>query len=288
MNIKIDIVGTALYFQNKYLIYIDKSGTSSKIKEKDPIYDNRIGFYEMSIFYEETYERAKQLLDNEFLFFGFSDTILILTFCDNPTIIGKLAAKIYCYLLYYRIHSKIFITYGDFGCHDFEKFKTNKNIFICPVYGRTLLKAYELEKTKIEYFGVFIEKQIIENFKLKTKINLNKNLYVGFLDLKFYLAEEEFNDCLKMMEDFLKEENINELKKAILEYPAISKLIDLMEEKGIPYSELEQKCIKPTITRLINEKEAVKNKIKNTYELLVSNKPLQRTALTSAAAEFER
>jgi len=67
--------GTGFSYDKIYAIYIDRLGTSSFIREKDSTYDNRIGFYEMSPLYLESYEVFRSVFGTDFKFFGFSDTI---------------------------------------------------------------------------------------------------------------------------------------------------------------------------------------------------------------------
>jgi len=209
------MIGTSLLYKDCYLIYIDRLGTKFLINEADKIYENRIGFYEMSPLYSDTYEIFKEIFDNEFKFFGFSDTVIAVPSINDLEKIYKSASKAFVRLLGYSIANRIYITYGDFAFHRFEDITIDNDNFICPIYGTTVLNAHEMDEKKIECLGIFVHNSVPDKSNVINNAKFNDKDIGGLIDIEKYLSEEERKDLKSFIEEKIK---VEEVEKSIDDY----------------------------------------------------------------------
>ena len=147
----------------------------------------------MAALYLESHEVLVEVLGNQFKYFGFSDTIIALLETDDVTLIGKAASKVFSALLSFSIASRVFITKGDFSFHRFEPLAERPDTFLCPIYGSTLLDAYELDQLGIKCLGVFAHKGVINQFETMPNVKFQNEAEVGFINLKSYLTDDEIS-----------------------------------------------------------------------------------------------
>lgn len=189
----IDLHSSSLSISQCYLIYVDRLGTTSIIRKDDCLYGNREGFYGMAPLYVEPYEVLVEVLGKQFRYFGFSDTIIAVLETDDVTTIGKAASKVFSVLLSFSIATRVFITKGDFSFHRFEQLAERPDTFLCPIYGSTLLDAYELDKLGMKCLGAFAHKSVINQFETMPNVKFQNEAEVGFINLKSYLTDDEIS-----------------------------------------------------------------------------------------------
>lgn len=147
----------------------------------------------MAPLYIEPYEVLVEVLGKGFKYFGFSDTIIAVSQTDDATTIGKAASKIFAVLLSFSIASRVFITHGDFSFHRFEQLAEREDSFLCPIYGSTLLDAYQMDQLGMKCLGVFAHRNVISQFETMPNVKFSDESEVGFLNLNRYLAEDEIS-----------------------------------------------------------------------------------------------
>ncbi len=147
----------------------------------------------MAPLYVEPYEVLVEVLGKQFKYFGFSDTIIAVSQTDDATVIGKAASKIFSALLSFSIASRVFITKGDFSFHRFEQLAERPDTFLCPIYGSTLLDAYQMDQLGMKCLGAFAHKNVISQFETMQNVKFQDESEVGFLNLNRYLVDDEIS-----------------------------------------------------------------------------------------------
>jgi len=190
------------WYSDCFVIYLDKMGTSDQIRERDDVYDNRKGLYQLGIVYKKSLEIFHDLFSDSFRFFGFSDTVMAVIPYDenNPVstdLIAKTAISLFIELTKMNFPVQIFISRGDFGFNTFEGIIDKSIGAVCPVYGSSLLYATEFDKhwkmVDSNCVGVFIDNSAITDFKIIYRIKVDDGKKeIGIIDFEHYLMPEEF------------------------------------------------------------------------------------------------
>jgi hypothetical protein len=241
------------------MIYVDKMGTSANIREEDILYDNREGLFRMGTFYELAAEVFNNVFGTDnYYFFGFSDAVIAVTEEAKSELVAKAASKLLCKLTENNIPVRIYITRGDFAYHKLQGEVSKTKGQVCPIYGTTLLDAYEMDCSSIRCIGVFLHEKAINDMKIIGKdVVTKKNFNIGLLDLESYLEIEEIEQLKNNVSKKLSVPTIEKLEEVLNNScwgVCNKKLIKLIEEKfPISKEEIEQ------IMRVPFEKE-----IKNT------------------------
>jgi hypothetical protein len=241
---------------NSFVIYVDSLGTKSLIRERDKIYQNRIGFYEMVALYFESYDVFHSVFKNGVIFFGFSDTIIAVPRTNDIDEIAIASSKVFTKLLGYSLATRIYVTYGDFSYHRLEDISDKPDTFVCPVYGSTILDADEMDQSSIRCLGVFVHPTLINEFKIIDDVRFTDGKSAGFLDLNYYLTSKEITDLIEMINASLTIENVGEKSEQLKKEPSIISLIDLLQQHQIPMDEIDR-TINDIFSRINANKKAL-------------------------------
>lgn len=212
---------TLFSYSDTYVIYVDRLGTKSLIREKDEIYNNRIGLYEMSPLYLESHEVFCSVFGDDFKYFAFSDTIVGVPTTKDVNKIAIAASRTFARILDFSIAARIYVTSGDFSFHRFEQLAENPDNFICPIYGSTILDAHEMDELHLKCLGVFIHPAIHAKFNIVDGVRFEDGSPAGFLDLKHYLSCTEIEDLIEAVRDKLAIEDAAEKTRKMKDCPAI-------------------------------------------------------------------
>ena len=259
-------VSSSFSYEDQYLIYIDQLGTSQQIRETDSIYKNKKGLAKLPILYIESHELIKKAFSDNFEFFGFSDTIIALPHCKETITIAKCSCEIFLRLLQFRIFTRVFITKGDFSYHSINEIDSHNKTFLCPIYGSTILDAYEMDSFGFSTLGVFIGKNIKKDFSLNGKAKFSGKIDAGFVNFKSYLSTKDISEISRLINEIIDGpgEYIEAFDKASKKY---SKLFST--ENELIFSEAELKAMCDEVKKQkINERSALLNKLLTLKSLL--------------------
>jgi len=239
--------GTGSSYGNIYVIYIDRLGTGSFIRENDSTYDNRIGFYEMSPLYLDSYEVFRSVFGTDFIFFGFSDTIVAAPQTRDAREVANAASMAFERLLGYSIATRIYITHSDLAFHRFEELGKETENFVCPIFGTTILDAHEMDEWGIKCLGVFVHPSILDTFAFAKGAVFANGSPTGLLDLPSYLSSERITTLIDTLRELRTIQDVNEAISRARENPAIQATIESMKKHGIPQEEIDDSLREPVL-----------------------------------------
>lgn len=248
--------GTGFSDDKIYVIYIDRLGTSSFIREKDSTYDNRIGFYEMSPLYQESYDVFRSVFGTDFKFFGFSDTIVAAPQTRDASEVAKAASMVFESLLDYSIATRVYITHGDFAFHRFEDLSEETENFVCPIYGNTILDAHEMNEWGVKCLGVFVHPSILDTFALAKSAIFSDGSLAGLLDLPTYLPSETVTALIGTLSELGKIQDEDKATSRVAKIDVVQTMTESMKKHGISQQDIND-SLKKSVMRSNRNKRAI-------------------------------
>jgi len=247
-------IGTGFSYDKIYVIYIDRLGTSSFIREKDSTYENRIGFYEMSPLYLESYDVFRSVFGADFKFFGYSDTIVAAPQTRDAREIAKAASMAFESLLKFSINTRVYITHGDLAFHRFEDLSEETENFVCPIYGTTILDAHEMNEWGMKCLGVFVHPSILDTFALAKGAIFADGSPAGLLDLPTYLPSEKVTALIATLCELRKIQDVDEATSRVAEIGVVQTITESMKKQGISQQDIDDSLKESAMRRNRNKR----------------------------------
>ena len=248
--------GAGFSYDKIYVIYIDRLGTSSLIREKDSVYDNRIGFYEMSPLYLDSYEVFRSVFGTDFKFFGFSDTIVAAPQTRDAREVAKAASMAFETLLEYSIATRVYITHGDLAFHRFEDLSDETENFVCPIYGTTILDSHEMNEWGMKCLGVFAHPSILDTFALAKGAIFEDGSPAGLLDLPSYLPSERVTALIATLSELRKIQDVDEATSRLAKIDVVQTSTEAMKKLGMSQQDIDD-SLKESVMRSNRNKRAI-------------------------------
>ena len=160
-------------------------------------------------------------------------------------IVSKCVSELFVNLYNSGIYIRIFITKGDFSFHELE-FTKNSNSLVCPIYGTTLLDAYEMDSRGYKTLGVLLTEKASSGFKTLGNVQFSDGSRDKILDIEKYLDKKKYRSFYESICHF--DENIQNFIKnfenATREYSKLFSLTITQQDVENIINEVSEKKVK--------------------------------------------